>query len=89
MLPEFKLDGVTLREAVYRLREASKQNSPDGKGFNFIVTNPEGIGTIPKITLARKNITVADAVEHLAKTAGVSVSAEDYGFVFDSKSPKP
>jgi len=89
VLPEFKSDGATLREALNKLHDASRQNSPDGKGCNFIITNPDVIGTIPKITLALKNITVADAVGHLAKTADVSVSAEDYAFVFAPKSRKP
>jgi predicted small lipoprotein YifL len=89
VLPEFKLDGVTLKEAVKRLSVAARQNALDGKGVNFMIKNSDVAAAIPKITLALKNVTLEEATERLAKATGVSVSAEDYAFVFDPKSDKP
>ena len=85
VLPEFKLDGVTLQEAVHQLQIAAKQDDPESKGVNFMVTEPAVSAAIPKITLALKNVTLDEAIERLAKAAGVSVSARDYAFVFNSK----
>jgi hypothetical protein len=82
VLPEFKLDGVTLQDAVKRLSVAARQNALDGKGVNFIITGPGKTAANPKITLALKNVTLEEATERLAKAAGVRVSAEDYAFVF-------
>jgi phage tail sheath gpL-like len=89
VLPEFKLDGVTLSEAVQQLQIASKQNDPESKGVNFMITRPATAAANPKITLALKSVTLEEAIERLAKAAGVSVSALDYAFVFDPKSVKP
>ena len=86
-LPEFKLAGVTLEQAVCDLRDASKRYDPDHKGFNFIVTDiAKAKG---KITLKLKNVTLAEATERLAESAGLSVSAEDYAFIFQAKAAKP
>jgi hypothetical protein len=89
VLPEFKLDGVTLSEAVHQLSIAARQNAHDGQGVNFMITEPATAAANPKITLAIRNVTLEEATERLAKTAGVSVSAQDFAFVFDSKSDKP
>ena len=89
VLPEFKLDGVTLPEAVHQLQIAAKQNDPESKGVNFMIKNSDVAAAIPKITLALKNVTLKEATERLAKAAGVSVSAQDFAFVFDPKSDKP
>ena len=86
VLPEFKLDGVTLPEALKQLRDASKQNDSEGKGINFMIAGP---APATAITLALKNETLEEATERLAKAAGVSVSAQDYAFVFSPKSDKP
>ena len=89
VLPEFKLDGVGLPEALRLLQAASKQNDPQGQGVNFMIMNPEGIDALPKITLALKNVTLSEATERVAKSAGVGVSAQDYAFIFDPKTKKP
>jgi hypothetical protein len=89
VLPEFKLDGVTLSEALLQLRTAAKQNDPESKGFNFMATKPAVAAANPKFTLALKNVTLLEATERVAKAAGVSVSARDYAFAFDLKSDKP
>jgi hypothetical protein len=86
VLPEFKLDGVTLPEAVHQLQIAAKQNDPESKGVNFMITGPASTAAI---TLALKSVTLEEATERLAKVAGVSVSAQDYAFVFNPKSDKP
>jgi len=88
VLAEFKLDGATLSEALKQLLDAAKQNDHDGKGVNFLITKPAMTAANPKITLTLKNVTLVEATEHIAKAAGVSVSARDYAFVFDQKSDK-
>jgi len=82
VLPEFKLDGVTLQDAVKRLSVAARQNALDGKGVNFMITGPGKATANPKITLALKNVTLEEATERLAMAAGVRVSAQDFAFVF-------
>ena len=89
VLQEFKLDGVTLSEAIRQLHIASKQNAPESKGVNFMITGPATAAANPKITLSLKNVTLEEATERLAKVAGVSVSAQDYAFVFYAKNYKP
>jgi hypothetical protein len=88
LLPEFKLDGVTLEEAVNQLQIAAKQPDP-GNGINFAITMTATTAANPKITLALKNVTVKEAVERIAKAAGVRVTALDYAFLFEAKSDKP
>ena len=88
VLPEFKLDGVTLTEAVRQLSDAAKQSDPS-KGVNFMVTKPATAAARPKITLALTKVSIKEAAERIAKAAGVSVTAQDFAFVFDAKSDKP
>jgi hypothetical protein len=88
LLAEFKLDGVTLPEAVHQLQIAAKRSNP-GKGVNFMVTKSATTAASPKITLALKEVTVKEAAERLAKAAGVSMTAQDYALVFDAKKDKP
>jgi len=88
VLPEFKVDGVTLSEAVRQLSATIKQNypSPANKGINFLINEPATTPVAnPKITLNLKNVTVEEATKRLAEAAGVRVTAEDYAFVFDAK----
>ncbi len=88
VLPEFKLEGVTFFEAARQLTLAGRQYDPDKKGVNFMIE--QGIPKPgPKLTLALKNVTLAEASERLAKAAGVSVTAHDYAFAFHPKSAKP
>jgi len=88
VLPEFKLDGVTLKEAIRQLSAAAKQNDPS-KGVNFMATESAMTAASQKITLALKKVTVKEAAERIAKEAGVRVTAQDFAFVFDAKSDKP
>ena len=88
VLPEFKVEGVTFFEALRQLTLAGRQHDPDKKGVNFMVE--QGIPAPgPKLTLALKNVTLAEATERLAKAAGVSVTAHDYAFAFHPKPAKP
>ena len=87
-LAEFKLDGVTLPEAVRQLSAAAKQ-SDSSKEVNFVITKPAMTAASPKITLALKKVTVKEAAERIAKAAGVRVTAEDFAFIFDAKTAKP
>jgi hypothetical protein len=87
-LPEFKLDGVTLSEAVRQLSDAAKQIDPS-KGVSFMITKPATTAASPKITLALKKVTVEEAAKRIAKAAGVSVTAQDFAYVFDAKTDKP
>ena len=88
VLPEFKLDAVTLPEANRQLYMASKQNDPENKGVNFMSTEPATAAANPKITLTLKNVTLEEATERVAKAAGVHVTAEDYAFVFFHSQPE-
>jgi hypothetical protein len=83
VLPELKLDGVTLSEAIRQLGKAAKQSNHDSKGINFMATKPAVAAANPKITLVLKNVTLLEATERVANAAGVSVSARDYAFAFD------
>lgn len=49
VLPEFKLDGVTLSEALRRLSVAAKQNDPESKGVNFMIENEDVAAAIAKL----------------------------------------
>jgi hypothetical protein len=89
ILPEFKLDAVPFMEAVRQLSIASKQYDPAHKGVNYLVMNAPETNAYPKITLDLKNVTVAEATEQLATIAGFFVSAEDFAFVFNSRSFVP
>jgi hypothetical protein len=88
MLPEFKLDAVPFSEAVRQLAVASKQHDPAHKGVNYLVTDATDTNAYPKITLDLKNVTVAEATERLAESAGFRVSAEDFAFVLSPKKGK-
>jgi hypothetical protein len=87
-LSEFKLEGVTLAEAVHQLQIAAKQSVPS-KGVNFMITESATAAASSKITLALKKVTVKEAAERIAKEAGVRVTALDYAYVFDAKTDKP
>ena len=88
VLPEFKLDGVTLTEAVQQLQIAAKQADPS-KGVNFMVTESAKTTATPKITLALKKVTAKEAAEQIAKEAGIRVTAQDFAFVFEAMTGKP
>ena len=87
-LPEFKLDGVSLQEAVHQLQLAAKQSDPS-KGVSFMITKPATAAASPKITLALTKVSVKEVAERIAKAAGVRVTAQDFAFVFDTRSDKP
>jgi hypothetical protein len=87
-LPEFKLDAVTFLEAVRQLNSASKQHDPAHEGVNFLVTDATETNVYPKITLDLTNVSVAEVAEHLAASAGFSVSAQDFAFVLSPKKAK-
>ena len=85
VLPEFKLEAVPFTEAVRQLSAASKQHDPAHKGVNFLV--PKGLETNApaQISLALTNVTLMEAAEHLAQSAGVFVTAESFAFIFRPK----
>ena len=85
VLPEFKLDGVTLSEAVHQLQIAAKQNDPESKGVNFMISGSGNAADNPKITLDLKSVTLEKAIDRVAEVAVVRVSAQDFAFVFDAK----
>ena len=87
-LPEFTLDGATFDQAVGELQAASRRYDTglkDQKGVNYFVTPAAKTNASPKISLALKSVTLAEATERLAESAGLGVSAEDYAFVFRAK----
>jgi hypothetical protein len=85
VLPEFKLDSVTLSVALQRLAIAAKQNDPERKGVNFMIKRSYVAAAIPKITLDLKNVTLEEATERVAKAAGIRVSAQDSAYIFDPR----
>ena len=89
ILPEFKLDGAAFRDAVRALYEAGKRYDPNHKGVNYLFTPDVEAGASQPIRLDLKNVTLAEAAERLAQSAGVGVTAKDYGFVFYIESNKP
>lgn len=88
-LPEFKLDGVTFKEAVLALQAAAKRCDDQHRGVAFLFYKDVQAAASPAIKLDLKNVTLAEAMERLAKSAGVSVIAKDYAFVFYPKSNQP
>ena len=88
-LPEFKVDGVTFVEAVRELQAAGKRHDTNHTGVNYLVPDTAKAKASAKITLDLKNVTVAEAAERLAQSAGLGLCAEDYAFVFLSKTEKP
>lgn len=84
-LSEFKLDAVPLLEALRQLDAASKLYDPDHKGFNFLVVDGTETNAHAKISLDLKDVTLMEAAERLADSAGVFVTAEDFAFVFRPK----
>jgi hypothetical protein len=85
ILPEFKLDGVKLNDAIVALYKAGKHYDANHKGVNFLVMDATETKASPTISLDLKNVTVAEAAERLAQSAGIFVTAEDYAFVFRPK----
>ena len=85
LLPEFKLDAVPFLEAVNQLHAVSRQHDPANQGINCLVTDTAETHVYPKITLDLKNVTVGEAAERLAQSAGDFVTAQDYALVFRPK----
>ena len=88
-LPEFKLEGVTFVEAVRELQAAGRRHDTNHRGVNYLVPDAARAKVSTKITLDLKNVTVAEATERLAQSAGLGLRAEDYAFVFLSETDKP
>ena len=84
VLPEFKVDNVTLIEAIKKLTDAAHHNDPERQGFNFMIDSSKTVPPNAKITLALKKVSVAEAADRIAKAAGVRLTARDYAFVFNS-----
>jgi hypothetical protein len=85
ILPEFKLDGVKLTDATRALHEASKRYDANHTGVNFVLMDAIEAKASQMITLDLKNVTVAEAAEHLAQSAGFFVTVADFAFVFRPK----
>ena len=85
ILPEFKLDGVKLTDATRALHEASMRYDANHKGVNFLLTDAIDAKASQTISLDLKNVTVAEAAERLAQSAGLFVTAKNYAFVFRPK----
>jgi len=70
-LPEFKLDSVSFPEATKQLRDASQQYDPKHKGFLFMMDfrdrSKARLAARTKITLDLKNVTLAEAAEHVCQ----------------------
>jgi hypothetical protein len=88
-LPEFKLDGVTFKEAVLALQKAAKLYDDKHRDVHFLLYKDVEAVASPAIRLDLKNVTLAETMERLAQSAGVGVTAKDYAFLFYTKSDKP
>lgn len=85
VLKEYKVDGVTLIEALKHLTDLAIKNDPENKGLNFMINGPVTPEPDRKITLNLKDVTVLEATEHLATDVGFNVTARDYALVFERK----
>ena len=85
ILPEFKLDGVKFNDAILALSEEGRRFDPNHKGVNFLVSLGPDSKELPTITLDLKNVTLAEAANRLAQSAGIFVIAHDYAFVYRPK----
>ena len=88
-LSEFKLDGVTFKEAVLALQKAAKLYDDKHRDVHFLFYKDVEAVASTAIKLDLKNVTLAEAMERLAQRAGVAVIAKDYAFLFYPKSDKP
>jgi len=84
-LPEFKLDGVTLKESVIALQAAGSRYDVNHKGVNYLIAPDTEARTSPTIRLDLKNVTLGEAADRVARSAGIFVAAQDYAFVFSPK----
>jgi hypothetical protein len=85
VLPEFKLDGVSFMEAIRQLSAAGKQHDPAQDGVRCLVMNGIVTNAFSKISLDLTNVTLMEAAERLAQSAGVFVTAKPFAFVFQPK----
>ena len=85
VLKEYKVDGVTLIEALKRLTDLAIKNDPEKKGVNFMINGPATPEVNRKITLNLKNVTLLQATDGLATASGLGVTVRDYAFVFEPK----
>jgi len=85
ILPEFKLDGVTLKAAMIALQEAGRRFDADHHGVNFLLALDPEAKTSPVIKLDLKHVTLAEAADQVARSAGLFVTAKDFALVFSPK----
>ena len=71
-LPEFKLEGVSLNQALKQLQEAGKQHDTRKQVVNFCLLRPVGDKTTrtTKISLNLKNVSLLDAAEQVCQQVG-------------------
>ena len=88
ILPEFELEGVSIPDAVRTLVVAGKRSDANHKGATYHVTWEAVDEARPPIRLDLKNVTLAEAAERLAQTAGVglTLTEDEDAFVLDIKS---
>ena len=82
ILPRFKLDDVSFMEAARQLIAAGKQHDHAQDGVRFLVLTGLETNALSKISLDLTNVTLMEAAERLAQSAGVSITAKPFAFVF-------
>ena len=71
-LPEFKLEAVSLTQALKQLQEAGEQHNTRGQVVYFCLLTPAGDNTTrsTKISLNLKNVSLLDAAEQVCQQVG-------------------
>ncbi len=72
MLPEVKLHDATLQEAVGFVARQAREADPAKQGINIVVKG----ATQARITMNLTNVSLFDALQNIARLAGMSLQIE-------------
>jgi hypothetical protein len=84
IIPQIKLDGVTLSQAIDAVRRHTRDLDPDKTGLNIIVQG-ENDHAEKKISLNLSNIPVKQALHYISKSAGLFLSVKDNVVLISNK----
>lgn len=81
MIPEFKLDGATLQEALEALRLIIEKESKNEVTPNFILQDPKNEITAAKISLNLKAMPAKAVLQYLMDQAGAKAQFDEHAVV--------
>jgi len=81
IIPEFKVQGATLRSALSDLRKLSSESDPRGRGVDLILKSKGEVPFDPAISLEMHNVSVAQVLNAIASQLNMKVSFLPYGVV--------